>query len=425
MSAHARLSPSGSRRWMSCPGSLVLEQAFPDVGSDYSDAGTAQHTVASQCLTALPWEHQYATPYIGRLINVADQGEEDRFVQFTQAMAETVNDYITAVRGKLTQHTLVEIEQRVDFSEFVGVPGQFGTADAIMLHPLEDGTYELDVTDLKTGFKVVRPDNNSQLMLYALGAYRMYELSHEITQVRLSIFQPEQGGMVEWRCTIGDLMAFAATARTAAERTVQAANGATDAWSITPEWEATYLNPDPNEQDCAFCRAMATCPSMRRKMERTVGMAFEVISEEGVELDKLQVADEGYLSKAMRAAGVLEDWILSVRAEVERRLLTGVPVDGYGLELGREGARAWVSPLEVERYLKKSLRLTDDVEEDAKADHAQPRQAEREADREDHRAVDPARTGRQCLRRGARRRRSLLGSREHGRTQGLQAAGVS
>jgi hypothetical protein len=360
MTAHARYSPSGSKRWMACPGSLVLEAPFPDVGSIYSDPGTAMHTVASRCLLqSSEATHHYATGHVGQQINVAGDHEEDRFVTFSQEHAEVVNDYLTALRGKAEGAAVFLVEHRVDFSEFVGVPNQFGTADACMLHPLEDGTFELDVTDLKTGFKVISPVNNSQLMIYALGLYRELELAYPITQVRLSIFQPEQGGMVEWRCSITDLMAFADSLAFAVARCESAAATAEmiHVEEEQAEWERTHLNPNPNEDQCAFCRAMATCPAMRRKIEETVGSAFEVISETGVDTGKLQVTDESYLSKAMKAAGVLEDWIKAVRAEVERRLVSGIPVEGYGLELGREGARRWVHTEEVVEYLKKSVRL--------------------------------------------------------------------
>jgi len=359
MTAHARYSPSGSKRWRACPGSLVLEAAFPDTGSAYSDVGSAKHDVGSRCLLAKPHEPQYATAFIGQQINVAGDGEEDRFVTFTNEYAEEVNDYIAAVREKAAAAELVMIEHRVDFSEFAGVPGQFGTADAILLYKLDDGTYELDITDAKFGFKVVSPVENPQLMTYALGAYRELELAYEITQIRCSIFQPEQGGMVSWQCTIGDLMAFAATVRTAVERCEEAAQQREIVWA--EEWERRYLNPNPNEEECAFCRAQATCPAMRRKMEEVVGASFEVISEEGVDQGKLHAADDSYLSKAMRAAGLLEDWILAVRAEVERRLMAGIPVEGYGLELGREGIRKWSDPERVKEYLKRTVRLPDEL----------------------------------------------------------------
>lgn len=161
--AHARLSPSGSKKWFACPGSLTLEEPIPNVATTYSDDGTAMHEVAAWCLT----HHWRAAKCIGDYIVVSRPDEEPvRKVLFTEDMADLVQGYVDSVRfmgiGNQTW-----IEQRVDFSEFCGVPGQFGTADAIILNE-RDG--ELIVDDLKTGYTPVRVERNSQLMCYALGA---------------------------------------------------------------------------------------------------------------------------------------------------------------------------------------------------------------------------------------------------------------
>ena len=54
----------------------------------------------------------------------------------------------------------------------------------------------------------------------------------------------------------------------------------------------------------------------------------------------------------MGKAGLIEDWIKAIRAEVERRLLAGTPVTGYKLVKGRQGNRAWTDAEEAEKMLK-------------------------------------------------------------------------
>lgn len=66
MTAHAKLSPSGSKRWFACPGSLVLEAPIPNKSNTYSDDGTAMHDIAARCLTM----HYQATKYIGEDVPV-------------------------------------------------------------------------------------------------------------------------------------------------------------------------------------------------------------------------------------------------------------------------------------------------------------------------------------------------------------------
>ena len=50
----------------------------------------------------------------------------------------------------------------------------------------------------------------------------------------------------------------------------------------------------------------------------------------------------------MTVAPLAEDYFTAVRAEVERRLLLGMQVPGFGLELGRKGARKFTDEGRVE-----------------------------------------------------------------------------
>ncbi len=201
MSAHARLSPSGSKKWFACPGSLALEAEFGDSSSEYSDAGTAMHTVAAWCLV----EGKQADGFEFDQIQVGDEGDPERTVEFTHAMAETVQGYVDLVRLLAVGNEL-HVEQRVEFSRFVGVEDQFGTADAIILiDDMATGDTELFLIDLKTGFKYVEHENNTQLMLYALGAWDKFKEGRNITHARYGIYQPQHGGMREWVIPVGDL----------------------------------------------------------------------------------------------------------------------------------------------------------------------------------------------------------------------------
>jgi hypothetical protein len=162
--AHARLSPSGSKKWFACPGSLTLEESIPNGASSYSDAGTAMHDIAARCLT----EHRRATHYVGEYVVVSLPHEiEQRKVEFDADMAELVQGYVDAMRFQAIGATAHWVEQRVNFSEFCGVPNQFGTADFIVLDEREG---VVSVSDLKTGYTPVDVRKNTQLMIYALGA---------------------------------------------------------------------------------------------------------------------------------------------------------------------------------------------------------------------------------------------------------------
>ena len=152
--------PSGSKTLFACPGSAVLQAAFPNKKNDYTDEGTACHWVASECLKNAVPAHGYVNEYI----KVSYRDETPRHVLFTDAMADATQGYVDTVSG-IAGENLLLIEQRVDISPFVGVEDQFGTADAIIL--IDE---ELIVIDAKFGYRPVEVAENPQLLLYALGA---------------------------------------------------------------------------------------------------------------------------------------------------------------------------------------------------------------------------------------------------------------
>lgn len=344
---HARFSPSGSKRWFACPGSLVLEASIPNKSNEYSDDGSAKHEIARRCRV----ENLPADGWVGALVPVHAPHEEPRYVKFTSEMAEKVQSMVDVV-DKLAEGARVDlIEYRVDFSDVVQVPNQFGTLDVGILQP--DG--ELIVADYKFGHTPVGVQENTQLLIYAVGLYNELSLAHDVTSIRLMILQPEAAGVTEWTCSVDYLFGFAQTLRSKA---CSVLNAEADYGKVDQEvWERTYLNQNPNDQECAFCRAMATCPSAQRKVQETVGAAFSVIAEVPDCLPGTQTMAPGTLSEKMAAAPFIEDWIKAVRAEVERRLLAGQPVEGFGLELGRKGARKWTDEDLVEKTVRDKWRL--------------------------------------------------------------------
>lgn len=370
---HARLSPSSAKKWLSCAGSLVLEAGFPDEASEHADRGTACHTVAAECLTS---PELIPSDWLMDRVKVSRPGESDRFVEFDEDLCTMTTDYVDAIKA-LTKDRELFVEKKVEFSLYVDIAEQFGTIDAHWLEPIEsefeafgqkgvrDG-WQICICDLKTGYKFVATDS-PQLKIYALAVLALFDLAYEIDSIRLMIFQPRHGGMREEVITVAELREFAKELKAGAQKAKLAAErfGPNMARGDIEIWNRTYLNPNPNEEDCAFCKALATCPASRAKLEESVGAAFDVIDENTdtgnlidymlVDVDDAPVSEN--LGKLMGVTGFLEDWIKAVRAEVERRLMLDEEIDGFGLELGRQGARTWSNAEEAERMVREQFRV--------------------------------------------------------------------
>lgn len=319
-----------------------------------ADDGTCCHVVAAMCLT----QHRRASHWIGQDIKVSGPNEEDRFLEFTDERAEKTQQYVDEVRFLgIGQETWVE--QRVTFSQYIDVPEQFGTMDFATYNPNE---YLLDVRDAKFGYLPVEAEDNSQLKVYALGLLAKLEMSHDIRKIRLGIHQPQlRKGAITWDTTPEELYRWAEEVlKPAAHRTLEAERALAECSNSEEfdEWCIRFLNPDPNDHDCEFCKAQGICPNTQAKMEEVLGREFSVVAEVSTEVVKSWVPLPGpKLDAAMAACDQMEDFIRSVRAAMEAHLLNGGHSELFGLELGRRGARKWKDPQAAEKILREQFRV--------------------------------------------------------------------
>ncbi len=343
MAEHALLSPSGAEGWLNCPGKLAMERDIPATGSDFADEGTAAHFLASECLM----HNADPAAYLNKALVVTEdgarwhQGEVGARYLVDGDMVGPVRKYVQIVQQYAQLGTLM-VEQRVPIGHITGEDGAEGTADAVVL--TDDG--EIIVIDLKYGRGVeVSAHDNSQLKLYALGAYEANSLVADFHHVRLVVCQPRiTEAPSEWDTTLEALIAFGQIAKAAAFHALQVLN---------TELPGAYIHHlRDGDAQCRWCRAKAICPKLRGTVALVTSADFDDLTQ--TEL----VVDQGpeLLGRCMAKVDLIESWCKAVRAEVERNLLQGVPVPGYKLVEGRRGARKWANEAEAETLLK-SMRL--------------------------------------------------------------------
>ena len=363
MTQHATLSASGAAGWMNCYGKPFMEKGLPESSSKFADEGTAAHDVAAMCLE----QGQDASAFAGRMIEVK-RGEgaqaTSRSFEVNEEMVEAVQRYVDIVRG-LGGYLLVE--QKVDFTRWLfpngckiktvdertgeEIEGElvlFGTSDAIII--LADKK-TIIIVDLKYGKGVrVEAEENEQEQLYACGTVDIVNMIEDVTDdwiEELMIVQPRLPSVSKWSTTVGGLKEFATKASVAARHAIHQ-------WQGLAEPKLT-----PGEKQCCWCKAKGSCPAAATLVHDTVRGPASADDFENLDVaDKEDLADlsEDNLGAKMELVDFIEKWCSAVRAEVERRLVEGKPVEGFKLVAGKKGARAWVDAAEAEKVLK-SMRV--------------------------------------------------------------------
>ena len=280
---------------------MRLSEGIPDQGSDYAREGTDAHSLCEYKLKRLlgtdaadPTEH---LDYFNGEMEECAEGYASYVLELVEKAKETCADPV------------VLVEQRVDFSRFV--EGGFGTADCVII---ADGT--MNVIDYKHGKGVeVSADNNPQMMLYALGALEIFDGIYDISEIRMTIYQPRIGNVSVSSVTKSALLDWANGELTEKAKLAYEGGGeyACGGW-------------------CRFCKAKAVC---RKRAEENLRMA----QYDFVPADTL---DETEIAAVLDRADELAAWVTDVKEYALSQALQGVHYPGYKLVEGRS-ARKYVS----------------------------------------------------------------------------------
>lgn len=260
---HAKLSASGSHRWLNCTPSVAIEKDFPNESSVYAAEGTLAHELGEISLRR-DLEQITETEFKKKLKPIMTNE------LWTADMPDYVDRYVNTCMEKVAEakktDSLAEfrVEQRLDFSDWV--PEGFGTGDFVIV---ADG--KVEICDLKYGKGVpVSAENNSQMMLYALGAIAEFDFIYEVETVKMTIIQPRLDSVSDWEISKEDLLKWA-------EEVVKPKA------ELAMKGEGELLAGE----HCTFCKAKAVCRARALKNLEIAKYEFR----DSKTLDDEEVAD--------------------------------------------------------------------------------------------------------------------------------------
>lgn len=325
MSGHAKLSASSSSRWLNCTASTKFMDKSGS--SDASDYGTLLHYLAELKLTV----DYDITGLLGKRFNIVDGGcvvsDSGKHV-VDEIMIDTVFDYgnyTDAVSGDF-----YEVEMRYDLSGNVGYDCG-GTCDFVSI---DKDTNSIHIIDLKTGRVEVSPENNTQLMIYALGAF--YSLSDRAQgkdwTFYLHIYQPLINNIGFSAMTKAELLKFGDRLKKAVD-----------------DIKSGNLSYTPSEAACKYCPNNSNCKALNDKVYASI---YKMLEVDPGNVDGLSLDD---VAKVKVDMPLIETFLKAIEKRVFMELSSGNEVLGFKLVQGRPGNRQWAVEYPIEALVDMGL----------------------------------------------------------------------
>lgn len=296
MSDHAPLAPSSAARRMQCPGSRVMEVAYPEVESEKAAEGTLAHDAAFVMATKG---------------GVPTEGLTEEMLDGAEMWSDLVGKWDNP-----------HFEEKVECRNIH--PDNWGTPDAWSF----DGV-TLRVADYKFGHRHVEVVGNWQLLNYAAGILAFSAVAPVINhnvKIELTVVQPrsyhKDGPVRTWCLTFVEILPYI-------ERLKQNALA-----SLAPD------APTHTGIECRDCRARHACPTLQSAATTSVQMSGQNIP---FNLPSPAIGCE--LAIMREAATLLSARIDGLESEVLARVKAGQQIPGWRVEQGM-GREKWKVPVE-------------------------------------------------------------------------------
>lgn len=308
MSNHALLSPSSAHRWLNCPLAPRLEATLPEKPSEYAREGTIAHSVC-EVSANLHFKKIKKTEY-NKVIKKLKADE-----QWDDEMLHTADTYVEHLANnamRFQHEPYIAFEVKVDISDYV--PDAFGKCDCVMF-----GEDTLIITDYKHGKGVpVKAEENPQLMLYALGALKLYRplFGNAIKKIEINIDQPRLNSYENWTIETEKLLEWGA--------------------GILPKAQAAFMGVGEYHSGewCRFCRANGICKAQAKQQTDAFNDFAEAVGNPSA------ILTSGEMGAVLERGKFLVEWYKTIQDKALELLLNGDKIPGYKVVEGRS-TRTW------------------------------------------------------------------------------------
>jgi len=313
-SEHAKLSPSDSARWISCPAAIRMDESLREQGllTDDEDSSYAREGTLAHALGELEAAHAFGLTdrrqYLLAKKQWTKEFEAENYEEGTlEEMQEHVRSFVKLIGERLKRfpNSQLMLEQRMDS----GIEKCWGTSDVVIISP-----EHIEIIDLKYGAGVpVYAGDNSQLRIYGLGALRTFNILGNLNLIVMTIFQPRAYDEPSSEEMHPDELI---------------------AWSegvAEPAAAEALHNPKakfgPSEKACRWCPAAGFC---RARIEKAVAEDFgDVFVDEPLTPAKPETLSLDELAKAFRRLGEIRAWCNDIeKAALEAAYAQGKQLPG-------------------------------------------------------------------------------------------------
>lgn len=247
----------------------------------------------------------------------------------TKEMIDVANDYALYVQTLCDEDSILIPEMTFSMEHLA--PDMFGTSDATVLV----GTH-LHVIDLKTGHNIVYAKDNTQLMMYGLGALRHFE-DEWIEEITLHIHQGRAEHIDSHTMSVEELIKFGEFVSQQALRI-----------------QRGKVSFNPSEKACQWCQHKADCKALADYAMSIVTGGFENLDDIDGKADE---ATPEHVANILANEKLILSFIGAIKDRALEDAMAGKHVEGYKLVRSVKHKR-WIDPEEAEKYLVRKLKKT-------------------------------------------------------------------